>query len=207
MENQSTVRNFVKTHIYEELYRIRQRLKTYAEEATENKDRLAEYFADNLHEVSALNTRRKELEDKVMYALRRDEDAKIVVFIEETMQGFKDNSKIPAEQWTRHKGSLAWQAEGVGQREGYMQLYQSFQALYKKLQSLPDAPFMTELEQSVFEDLGHLSNSELVARANGKADFNWDDEAVELNRRRRHSNGKFEYRMNRNTLEIIKDEE
>lgn len=65
---------------------------------------------------------------------------------------------------------------------------------------------MTDLQQSCFEKLGHLSNTQLVAKINRAPDFGWDDEAVELERRIEASNGKLEVEMQRNTLVILKDE-
>lgn len=61
----------------------------------------------------------------------------------------------------------------------------------------------TEIEKACKKRFYGLSNEDLIKRANNAADFNWDDEAVELNRRKRKSNGKFQYKMDYNTLVII----
>lgn len=55
------------------------------------------------------------------------------------------------------------------------------------------------------EQFSHLSNQQLVDRINRLPDFQCDDEAVELGRRRRLSNGAFDYEKRLNTIIIIKD--
>lgn len=56
------------------------------------------------------------------------------------------------------------------------------------------------------ERFKRYSNERLIARANRLPDFKWDDEGVELQRRRLLSNGAFRYEMRGNTLVILKDE-
>jgi hypothetical protein len=63
----------------------------------------------------------------------------------------------------------------------------------------------SDLEKAVKEQFKHLSNRELVKRANALPDFKWDDEDVELQRRHRVSNGRFDYIMRGNTLVILYD--
>ncbi|MFA6082739.1 hypothetical protein [Mucilaginibacter sp.] len=53
----------------------------------------------------------------------------------------------------------------------------------------------------------HLSNKELIKRANSLPDFQWDDEGSELTRRSLLSNGAFIYRMKGHALIILKDEQ
>ncbi|SJN50487.1 hypothetical protein [Sphingobacterium sp. JB170] len=64
----------------------------------------------------------------------------------------------------------------------------------------------TELEKFCRERFKHLSNAQLVARVNSLPDFGWDDEGVELQRRRRISNGAFDYAFKGNTMVVLKDE-
>ena len=65
----------------------------------------------------------------------------------------------------------------------------------------------TDTEKYCKQKFRHLSNKQLIDRANSLPDFKWDDEGVELRRRSLLSNGKFVYRMKRNTLIIINDED
>ena len=71
------------------------------------------------------------------------------------------------------------------------------------------SPIAEETEVEIFckERFKHLSNKQLVARVNQLPDFKWDDEGVELQRRRRLSNGTFDYCMKENTMIILKDEQ
>jgi hypothetical protein len=64
----------------------------------------------------------------------------------------------------------------------------------------------TDSAKTVKRKFKHLTNAQLVKRANGLPDFKWDDEDLELRRRSLLSNGAFVYRMKGNALEIIKDE-
>lgn len=64
----------------------------------------------------------------------------------------------------------------------------------------------TEIQKHCKRKFSHLSNIELVKRINNAPDFGWDDEEVELCRRRAVSEGKFVVQMNFSTIEIIKDE-
>jgi len=64
----------------------------------------------------------------------------------------------------------------------------------------------TELDRYTKRRFKHLSNRELVNRANSLPDFKWDDEGHELNRRSNLSNGAFLCRMKGNRLMILKDE-
>lgn len=63
----------------------------------------------------------------------------------------------------------------------------------------------SDLEKAVKEHFKSFSNRELIKRANSLPDFKWDDEGVELNRRHRVSNGRFDYIMRGNTLVILYD--
>ncbi|QTE44442.1 MULTISPECIES: hypothetical protein [Mucilaginibacter] len=64
----------------------------------------------------------------------------------------------------------------------------------------------TETELFTKRKFRDVSNKELVKRINGLPDFKWDDEGVELHRRSLLSNGAFIYKMQGNTLIILKDE-
>jgi hypothetical protein len=64
----------------------------------------------------------------------------------------------------------------------------------------------TDLAKDIKRKFKHLSNKELVNRANSLPDFKWDDEGFELNRRSLLANGQFVYQMKGNTLIILKDE-
>jgi hypothetical protein len=64
----------------------------------------------------------------------------------------------------------------------------------------------TESAKEIKKAFKHLSNKDLIRRANSKPDFKWDDEGMELTRRSRLSNGQFVYKMKGNTLIILKDE-
>lgn len=64
----------------------------------------------------------------------------------------------------------------------------------------------SELEQANKPQFADLSNARLIARANSLPDFKWDDEGVELQRRRRVSNGRFDYEMQGNSLVITRDQ-
>ncbi len=75
----------------------------------------------------------------------------------------------------------------------------------KSIQSVE--PNETPLEAALRKTFARLSNSELVARANSLPDFEWDDEGAELCRRKKVSNGKFDYKMILSTLVILKDEQ
>ena len=68
-------------------------------------------------------------------------------------------------------------------------------------------PKMETLDEAVKKKFKHLSNQQLVDRANNAPDFGWDDEEVELNRRRKESNGKFDIKMQGNTNVILNNEE
>jgi len=63
-----------------------------------------------------------------------------------------------------------------------------------------------EIEELCRDRFKNLSTEALVKRANKAPDFGWDDEAVELGRRRRTSNGKLEFTMMGNTIVITKNE-
>jgi len=63
-----------------------------------------------------------------------------------------------------------------------------------------------ESGKAVKKKFKHLSNKDLIKRANSKPDFKWDDEGTELIRRSILSNGSFIYKMKGNTLIILKDE-
>jgi hypothetical protein len=64
----------------------------------------------------------------------------------------------------------------------------------------------TDTDKFTKRQFKYLSNKELTRRANGLPDFQWEDEANELQRRSLLSNGGFVYRMKGNALVIIKDE-
>lgn len=70
----------------------------------------------------------------------------------------------------------------------------------------PDAE-ENELERLCRERFQHLTNAQLVARVNSLPDFGWDDEGVELQRRRIVSNGAFDYEFRGNTMIILKNEQ
>ncbi|MGF7079640.1 hypothetical protein [Mucilaginibacter sp. UYCu711] len=63
----------------------------------------------------------------------------------------------------------------------------------------------TPLETDIKQQFKHLSNEELINRTNVLPDFKWDDEGVELQRRRRVSGCTFDYEMRGNTLIILRD--
>jgi hypothetical protein len=63
----------------------------------------------------------------------------------------------------------------------------------------------SDLEKAVKERFKNLSNRALIKRANALPDFKWDDEGVELQRRHRVSNGRFDYTMRGNSLVILYD--
>lgn len=67
-------------------------------------------------------------------------------------------------------------------------------------------PEETGLETFCRERFKHRSNKQLVARVNQLPDFKWDDEGIELQRRRRVSHGAFDYEIKGNTMVILKDE-
>jgi hypothetical protein len=54
---------------------------------------------------------------------------------------------------------------------------------------------MNNLDTTIKNRFKHLSNKALISRANKKADFNWDDEGYELERRSKESNGNFNWEM------------
>ena len=62
------------------------------------------------------------------------------------------------------------------------------------------------LEKLIKNKFSHLSNAQLVAKINRAPDFGWDDEGYELERRMKASEGKFDCKMNGDTIEIIKEE-
>lgn len=64
----------------------------------------------------------------------------------------------------------------------------------------------TELERLCRERFKHLSNKQLVERLNGLPAFKRDDESMELQRRRKVSNGSFDYEFRGNTMVILKNE-
>jgi hypothetical protein len=64
----------------------------------------------------------------------------------------------------------------------------------------------TETELFTKRKFRDVSNRELVKRINGLPDFKWDDEGVELHRRRLLANGAFIYKMQGNAIVILKDE-
>lgn len=63
-----------------------------------------------------------------------------------------------------------------------------------------------EIADIVRKKFRHLSNQQLVDRANELPDFQWDDEETELARRIKDSNGKLEIKMIGSQLKIMKDE-
>jgi hypothetical protein len=63
----------------------------------------------------------------------------------------------------------------------------------------------SEIEKEIKPRFSSYSNKALVARINGLPDFKWDDEGVELNRRRRVSIFEFNFEMRRNTIVITKN--
>lgn len=66
---------------------------------------------------------------------------------------------------------------------------------------------LSDLDKACRNKFRHLSNDALVKKINGAADFGWDDEGHEINRRQNASGGAWWLKMNENTLEIIKPEE
>lgn len=64
----------------------------------------------------------------------------------------------------------------------------------------------TEIEKEVKRKFKHLSNIELVKRANSLPDFMWDDEECEIYRWVKKSGGKFEVKMQGNELVILRNE-
>ena len=65
----------------------------------------------------------------------------------------------------------------------------------------------TDLEKSVKPKFYGVTNVELIRRANRAADFCWDDEAVEIGRRMRKSEGQFDCKMQGNSIVIISNNE
>lgn len=65
----------------------------------------------------------------------------------------------------------------------------------------------SDLDKTIKAKFKHLSNQKLIDRANAAPDFKWDDEAYEIERRMKVSEGKFKVEMQGNKLVIIKDEE
>jgi len=61
---------------------------------------------------------------------------------------------------------------------------------------------MSDLERVIKNKFKHLSNQELINKANRAADFGWDDEAYELNRRGL-ADPLFKYEMLGNKIVII----
>lgn len=57
--------------------------------------------------------------------------------------------------------------------------------------------------ETIIKKFKSLSNQELINRANRAADFCWDDEGWELERRKEASNGKFNYKMEGNKIVIV----
>lgn len=64
----------------------------------------------------------------------------------------------------------------------------------------------SDLDKTIKAKFKHLSNQKLIDRANAAPDFKWDDEAHEIERRMKVSEGKFKVEMHGNKLVIIKDE-
>jgi len=64
----------------------------------------------------------------------------------------------------------------------------------------------SEAQKHTKRKLRHMSNSELIARANSQPDFKGEDEGTELVRRSLLANGRFIYHMKGNALIILKDE-
>ncbi|WP_211166355.1 hypothetical protein [Mucilaginibacter robiniae] len=65
----------------------------------------------------------------------------------------------------------------------------------------------SDAEKHTKRKFKHLTNQELIARANSLPDFKRNDEATELTRRSLLSNGTFLYHRKGNTLLILKDEQ
>lgn len=63
----------------------------------------------------------------------------------------------------------------------------------------------TEIEKLCMKRFKHFTNIQLIERVNSLPDFGWDDEGVELQRRRRVSNGAFDYEIRGNIMVILKD--
>ena len=62
---------------------------------------------------------------------------------------------------------------------------------------------MSDLERVIKNKFKHLSNQELINKANRAADFGWDDEGYEINRRGL-ADPSFKYAMLGNKIVIIK---
>jgi len=58
------------------------------------------------------------------------------------------------------------------------------------------------IDEMVKRKFKHLSNQELINRANAAPDFGWDDEGAELDRRMRE-NPEFKVKMQGNKLIIL----
>lgn len=77
---------------------------------------------------------------------------------------------------------------------------------WKAITTPPEPKKEPTLDEIIQKKFRHLSNRALVSRINGLPDFKWDDEGYELSRRVKASNGKFEAKMQGNTIIILKDE-
>lgn len=67
-------------------------------------------------------------------------------------------------------------------------------------------PSTHEIDAIVKRKFRHLTNVQLIQRANAAADFCWDDEGCELDRRKRASGGSFDYKMQGDKLIIVSDQ-
>jgi hypothetical protein len=92
------------------------------------------------------------------------------------------------EEYNFHKGSFKKGLDLTGRYLSYL----------KKME--------TDLNRYTRRRSKHLSNRELINRANSLPDFRWDDEGHELNRRSNLSNGAFLCRIKGNRLIILQDE-
>jgi hypothetical protein len=63
---------------------------------------------------------------------------------------------------------------------------------------------MKTIDEVVKKKFRHLSDQDLIRRANNAPDFCWDDEACEIDRRRRENGLKV--KMEYNTLVILNDQ-
>lgn len=73
------------------------------------------------------------------------------------------------------------------------------------MNTLSKDQWQAEMDAATKKRFRHLSNDQLVQKANKALDFNWDDEGHELGRRKRESNGEFDWIMDGNSILIIKD--
>ncbi len=125
-----------------------------------------------------------------------------------TQKAVAENEVLATALLDKYLATKQRKAAGKPVTERQNELTALFDAILPKL---TPAPTQTDLftvtttqeptaDERSAERFKGVSNDELIRRANSKADFKWDNEAYELERRHRTSNGQFTYEMRGNRL-------